>query len=49
MGSSMNCIICGELLVSQKEKDRCIYSACRHYGLLNGIWPQKNTASVPAK
>jgi hypothetical protein len=49
MRSSTNCIICGETLASQREKDRRICFECRRYGLLNGFWPKKNTVSATGK
>jgi hypothetical protein len=49
MRSQTNCIICGEPLASQREKYLQICFECRRYGLLNGIWPRKNTISVAAK
>jgi hypothetical protein len=46
MRSSPNCVICGDTLSSQREKDLRICLSCRRYGLVNGFWPKKNTPSI---
>jgi hypothetical protein len=47
MITSTKCVICGEALASQREKDLGICFLCRRYGLLNGVWPKENTPSLP--
>ncbi len=46
MITSTKCVICGEALASQREKDLGICFSCRRYGLLNGVWPKENTPSL---
>jgi len=36
MRSSTNCVVCGDPLASQREKDLRICFVCRRYGLLHG-------------
>jgi hypothetical protein len=46
MRSSTKCVICGETLASQREKDLRICFSCRRYGLLNGLRPSKTIPSI---
>jgi hypothetical protein len=43
---STRCHVCDASLQSEREQMTHICFKCRRYGLLNGRWPETNTASV---